>query len=386
MLLSAAAFSVSAQTTVRTLQWEGTTRSYRLHLPPDYSSSTALPLIINMHGLGSNAWQQEAYSGMNNIADTAAFVVAYPDGLQDAASQTTYWNCGFMSPYHSGSDDVGFIQAMMDSISAQYNIDQDRIYACGMSMGGFMSYRLACELEERIAAIASVTGVAVDSVFHYCQNTRPVPLLHIHGTADSTVPYEGGAGLGGTIMMPVQEAVNFWVARNQCPELPPQITDLADSNTADGCTATHTVYTSCEKGSRVELYRINGGAHTWPGAPISIGVTNQDFNASETIWLFFKDYRRSQFAPDTATALAAVNPLLYNIAPNPFEENLSIQTEEAATVMITDMNGKLLLQQHFAAAAKETIATQHWNSGLYAVCIIPDKKGQASVHKKIIKP
>ena len=170
------------QTMVYSMQHGGVTRSYRLYVPPSYTGTVPVPLVFNLHGYTSNATQQEFYSGMNAVADTAGFIVCYPDGINNA------WNSGFTPPYHSGVDDVGFISALIDLLGTAYNVNLARVYACGMSNGGYMSFRLACDLDERIAAVASVTGSMSTLQASNCTAARAVPVCQIHGDDDQTVP------------------------------------------------------------------------------------------------------------------------------------------------------------------------------------------------------
>ena len=248
-----------------TLTHDGLTRTYRLHLPDDYHPDSLYALVINMHGLGSNAFEQEFYSEFNAVADSFGFIVTYPNGVNET------WNIS--SP--SGTDDVGFISALIDTINLAYPLDLNRVFATGMSMGGFMSYRLACELSDRIAAIASVTGL---QAFYPCSPSRPVPVMQFHGTADPVVPYAG-----------VPTTIANWVNYNGCPSSP-EVTELPDIDTTDNSTVTKSYYGPCDELSEVILYTINGGEHTWPGASFIIGITNQDIEASFEIWNFFNQY------------------------------------------------------------------------------------------------
>ncbi len=304
-----------------TLTHDSLVRSYRLHIPVDYNADSLYPLVVNMHGLGSNAWEQEVYTGFNNVADSAGFLVAYPNGLGET------WNISSSS----GTDDVGFISALIDTIDLAYNIDLERVYATGMSMGGFMSYRLACELSDRIAAIASVTGL---QAFYPCNPGRPVPVMQFHGTADPIVPYTG-----------VPTTINNWVNYNVCPETP-VITDLPDIDTTDNSTVTKSYYGPCEESTEVILYTINGGEHTWPGAIIYIGVTNQDIKASYEIWDFFS---RFTLQGSTGTKDNPGNELQsWNIYPNPVADfavvELSVMPSESFDFRIYDMTGKTVLE------------------------------------------
>ena len=267
---------------------DNVSRSYIVHLPPAYSSSNLHPMVINMHGYGSNAVQEQFYAEMNGVADTANFIVVYPDGVDNS------WNSGQLWSYNPGINDVGFIAALIDTMINNFSIDSSMVYACGMSNGGFMSYRLACELENKIAAIASVTGVMSDSIYNNCQTDRPVPILHMHGTADPTVAYNGTPGNTA-----VETGIDWWVQNNNCPGTP-VITNIPDINTTDGCTVDKYFYGPCDNASEVVLFRVNGGEHTWPGAGLPIGVTNQDIDGSGEIWKFFRKHQLN-FGQTTAT-------------------------------------------------------------------------------------
>ncbi len=284
-----------SQTTTGSFMHGGQTRTYRVHLPPGFNPSSSRPLVLNLHGLGSNGQQQELYTGFNNVADTANIVVVYPNAL-NGTSGIPEWNA-----YGLGStDDVGFLSALIDSMQSQYNIDMSRVYCIGMSNGGYMSYRMACERSCRIAAIASVTGLLVENIFTPCNISRPVPLMQIHGTADGTVAYSG-----------VAATISSWRAKNGCPSTP-TTTNLPDINTSDNSTVTVDHYGPCNNGSEVILYTVNNGGHTWPGSSIPLGpTTNQDFNASSTIWNFLRKYSMAAYiSPATASVCAGSSATL----------------------------------------------------------------------------
>ncbi len=279
-LFSISVIFTQAQTTViDSFMVGGLMRNFRVYVPAIYNASNAVPLILNLHGYTSNAIEQEFYGNLRPIADTANFIIVHPNGTKDLNGDQ-YWN------NFDGStvDDLGFLSALIDTISSRYTINQNRIYSTGMSNGGFMSYDLACFLSNRIAAIASVTGSIVLSHLATCNPTHPTPVMEIHGTADATVPYAGTA-----VFSPTESVVNYWVGYNQC-DTTPAFTALPDISTTDGCTAEHYVYSGGNHGATVEFFKVLGGAHTWPGAAFTIGVTNQDFSASKEIWRFFNQY------------------------------------------------------------------------------------------------
>lgn len=333
-----------------TIAHDGRVRNYRLYIPPAHTAGDALPLVFNLHGFGSNAVQQEFYSGMNAVADTAGFFICYPNGVSSA------WNVGWA--FGSTADDVGFISALIQELSANYNIDLQRVYACGMSNGGFMSYRLACELNNRIAAIASVTGSMVPAYFGACAPGRAAPVMEIHGTADDVVPYEGQPD----ISVHIDTVVHFWAANNAC-NLTPVVQSLPDTDPGDGSTITRFDYNDCSGGRQVSLLRVNGGGHTWPGSILNIGATNQDINGSVEIWRFF-----SRFTLGEISALeerTTAEPLL-RLYPNPTAGMLRLAPQSAPVyIKVYNAVGQLV---HRAQLSRETeLDVSGWQTGMYFV-------------------
>jgi len=346
------------QSTVSTLVHNGLTRSYRIYVPGSYSGNVAVPLLFNLHGYTSNALQQEFYGDFRDIADTANFILVHPDGTVDP-NGNTYWNAfGAVA----GIDDVGFISALIDKIDQDYNIDLNRVYSCGMSNGGFMSYRLACELADRITAVASVTGTMPINAPANCNPDKPTPVMQIHGTADPTVPYNGNASI-----MAIEALVNWWVNFNQC-SITPSISNVPNTNINDMCTAERYLYTGGNNGSTVELFKVTPGAHTWPGAPIVIGVTNMDFNASVEIWRFFR-----QYSMQSLLSIPNTVPVSFKIYPNPVgNEDLVIDISKTNPpdfqFKLYDLTGKLLFSTNLNEE-KNKIETQYLQKGLYLITI-----------------
>jgi polyhydroxybutyrate depolymerase len=219
-----------------------------------------------------------------------------------------------------------------------------------------MSYRLACELGNRITAIASVTGTMPTNTLSTCNPYKPTPVMQIHGTADATVPYNGNTGMAA-----IETVVNWWVNFNQCTT-PPIITDVPNTNTSDMCTAENFLYPYGSNGSTVELYKITSGGHTWPGAPITVGVTNQDFNASVEIWRFFSKYNTNGLL-----SIPIIATLDFEIFPNPSREVLNIRSDEHfERIIISDLSGKkvLVLEGHH-----ESINIGALTQGLYLISV-----------------
>ena len=271
----------SQEVTTEFFNYDGLDRSYILYIPESYSENNPTPLVLNLHGYSSNAGQQMIYSEFYNIADSEGFILIHPEGTMDP-NGFQFWNSSNMFSI----DDVGFLSALIDQITVEYNINTNRVYSMGMSNGGFMSYKLACELSDKIAAIASVTGSMSTDQITSCNPNSPTPVMQIHGTSDPTVLYNGSLGIES-----IDNVISFWVNMNNCNSYP-SISSIPDLNLTDLSNAEHYIYSNGINESSVELYKIINGGHTWPGASIPLvgNNTNQDLNASEKIWDFFNKY------------------------------------------------------------------------------------------------
>ena len=333
-----------AQNINGTLTHDGEERTYTLYLPDAYTPGASLPLVINLHGFGSNSGEQRLYTSMNLTADTAGFIVVYPQGL---ARQTVFgsfgesWNAGFGTDV----DDVGFLSQLIDRLWTDYDIDLSRVYATGMSNGGYMSYELACSLSDRVAAVASVTGSMTLTTFDACAPERPVPVLQFHGTADFVVAYNGIP----LFSKPIEEVVDYWVGVNGCPT-PADTVAIADIAPNDGSTVTHLVYDSCQAQTDVEFYKIANGGHTWPGAfPLpAAGSTNQDIRATPLIWQFFSRYTHPDPRPGTTLVSTAAGPAAaeFSVGPNPVVDRLSLRLPAThGQLLLTTAAGQLVRHQ-----------------------------------------
>jgi len=313
-----------AQTTVNgSFVHDGLTRDYKLYIPGIYSPTTPVPVVFNLHGYGSNNTEQELYADFRAIADTANFILIHPNGTPDLSGELNWNSFGI-----SSIDDLGFLERLLDTVIANYAVNTNRVYSTGMSNGGFMSYELACNLNDRIAAIASVTGSMTPPKLAACTPPRPTPIMQIHGTNDPTVPY-----LGNAYSVAIETLVNDWVTKNGCTSTPTTV-DVPNTNIADGCTATHYTYSGGTNGSTVEFFKIIGGAHTWPGAPIAIGVTNMDFSASKEIWRFFSQFSMEQLL----SADELIEPLMFNAYPNPSQGVVYLSFNDTSKKEITIYN------------------------------------------------
>lgn len=279
---------------------DGLKRTYRIHIPSSYHKNRSMPLVIALHGGGGTGEGMEELTrgGFNTLSEKEGFIVVYPDGVKKN------WNDGRKEvrsrAHREKIDDVGFISALVVKFTKELNIDQKRVYVTGISNGALMSDRLACELSEKIAAIALVTGSIPKNKTYTSLPSRPIPVLVINGIADPLVPWEGGEIVGilgeqrGEVIS-TSETIKFWVTHNRCSSTP-VITELPDKNPLDGTRVRREAYSKGREATEVILYAIEGGGHTWPGGrqylpERIIGKTSKDIDANEVIWNFFKAHK-----------------------------------------------------------------------------------------------
>ena len=350
-------FTINSQATIdKTMMSGGISRSYKLYVPAGYTGSSPVALVLNLHGLGSTSQQQMFYGDFRAIADTANFIIVHPQGtLESTMLGRTYWNA-----YFGGAvDDISFLSEMIDTISANYNIDINRIHSTGMSNGGYMSYALAAGLHDKIASIASVTGSMVNAFPVTPINTKPISILQIHGTADSTVKY-----LGDVNTKSIQNVLNYWISYNNATTTP-IIDSLPNINTTDNSTAIRYTYGGGTDNTEVILYKVEGGEHTWPNALINIGVTNRDFDASRVIWDFFNKHQKV----NTVGTKEIEAPKLVSIINDMANNRLLLQSQEVNSnlvYVIYDINGKKIGGNQLSEN-KTIIDTQSFPAGIYVI-------------------
>jgi polyhydroxybutyrate depolymerase len=292
----------------------GLKRTYLLHVPKGFDKAKQWPLVFGLHGGGGDGSKVAKLTGFSAKADSAGFVVCYPDAVNH------HWNDGRQvrrfKAQRDGVDDVGFIAVLTDRFVKDLNVDPGRVYATGISNGGMMCYRLGCELADRIAAIAPVAAampeplgqalgtvpgfppeILGDSPRSPRRSLKPMPVLAINGTEDPLVPYEGG-GVGlrhkrGQVLS-VQKTIEFWVAADSCGPKP-ETTEIPDVDPHDGIRVVRERYIGGRDSSEVILYRVEGGGHTWPSGARRVarfGKTARDIDATEVIWEFFARHTR----------------------------------------------------------------------------------------------
>jgi polyhydroxybutyrate depolymerase len=253
----------------------GVERWFTVHLPPGYDPGVPMPLVLNLHAYTGTAFEQEAQSGMNAKADEEGFVVVNPQALNDPPS---WWG---PLPGESGQPDRDFFKQLLPYLQQQVSIDPDRVYATGMSNGGTMTYRLGCDMSGTFAAIAPVSGGHV--AHPLCEPEDPISVLVIHGTEDRVIPYYGN----DTDSPPVHVWLEAWAQHNGCESTPSASQPFEN--------VTQESWTGCAGGTGVALYTLEGGGHTWPGAPagMSSGASFPYMDATDVILEFFASHPKA---------------------------------------------------------------------------------------------
>lgn len=296
---------------------DGRRRSYQMHFPPEYDGETPLPLLVVFHGGGSSGENARESYGIDDVADAEGFVVVYPDGIGEKHLGKLYatWNGGFCcgEAVREGVDDLLFVDELLDRLLEKHAIDATRVYATGISNGGVMSANVACELPDRFAAVAPVASPGIPD---WCSGAAPVPAIFFHGTEDHCARYEGGEVCGGCYSRFLEEAFDittegddtfpcqsaedqwrYWGQVNGCSEVSEVYLETADTT----CLA----WQACAEGQPAILCTVEGGGHTWPGAPEQcdtdkdwcrifldiVGPTSTATDATAIMWDLFEQHR-----------------------------------------------------------------------------------------------
>ncbi|MBV1861747.1 MAG: prolyl oligopeptidase family serine peptidase, partial [Nannocystaceae bacterium] len=245
------------------LEHGGESRSYVLYVPETVDVTEPATLVLNFHGLLGNPGQQAMFSQYDAAAESAGVIVAYPSGISNS------WNTGFCcgGAQSSGVDDVGFARTLVQHIGLGSCIDPSKVFAIGMSNGGHMAHRLACEAADVFAGVASVAGVLT---MLQCNPSRPISVQQFHGTADTIVQYDGiGPGYP-----PARGMMEDWANRNGCAPVP-NVTHQQGDSTCE-------TWTACDDGVEVTLCTVEGGGHCWPGNPsCTFGSSTIDVSAND---------------------------------------------------------------------------------------------------------
>lgn len=314
-------------------------RTYLIHIPPSYSGSSQYPLVIALHGGVSNAIQTQYVSKLSIKSNASNFIVVYPEGVKDPFGIRT-WNGGGCCGYavSSNIDDVGFIRSLIDSLRADYNIDTTRIYATGISNGAIMCYRLACELSNRIAAIAPVSGTLEDSLYT-CSSSRPVPIIQFHSVLDSNIYMQGGIGQGisGYSFNPVNYGLQMFSTYNNCTQEPDSTHYFV------GTTFYYKKkWSNCSCNTENIVYVTGDGGHSWPmgnqGLYQNADAPSQYIYANDTIWDFFQQNTLNCIS--TSVTYQQNDGFHISVFPIPAKDNiiLHVHSPNSAAVAVTLYN------------------------------------------------
>ncbi len=284
IVLLGVASHVAAQET--SLLYKEVKRKYIVYTPAAYDSrpQQRFPVVVNYHGGGMTMREQMLYTQMNRTADREHFIVVYPQGIKQD------WNVGFGMDYKEGSDDVGFTEAMLDKLRQQFRVDPQRIYATGLSRGGFFSLRLAAELPHLFAAVAAVGAPMPQPVVAHHVRKDKVGVMIMHGTADTIVAYDGKPS--AYLSAPASHA--YWLKHNELAGAKTTTRTIKrDANLR--AEAIHAEQGAA--GISVALVTLKEGGHTWPGADgfnigLPLGATNGDIDANATIWEFLGKHQK----------------------------------------------------------------------------------------------
>ena len=249
---------------------DGEDREYLMYVPDSYDGTNSVPILFNFHGFGGSVEEFMENADLRSVAETNTFILVYPQG--SCLEGSSHWNpCPNGPDNKSEADDFGFVEAMINQISSEYNIDLDRVYAGGYSNGGMMAYGLANYKSDLIASVASISGTMLNCTG---STNHPMPIVHLHGTSDDVVSYNGSTDWNS-----VQSTLDYWINFNNTTTTP-----TVNAENSGGITIEHYIYDQGENSVSVEHYKYIGGEHVW------FNETYQGQNTAELIWNFMSKY------------------------------------------------------------------------------------------------
>ncbi len=329
---------------IQTFEWQNVQRQYLVRTPAQYDHE--VPVLFFLHGLGDNITRLDNEFHFQRVADQLGWVVVVPQALNEGYG--TMWNAGMTA---STTNDSGFLMALLDSLTTPCQINQDSVFFTGFSMGGFMTHRMAIEHGDRIAACAPVSGLITSYMANHTA-VAPVRMLHIHGTNDPVVGYDGGSQyFGGQLGLSVENTLNYWKNANGCTG-DPQIDTLPDLHN-DGLRFVRYTY---DCGTDLQHLKVIGGNHTWYHSE-----DQYDIGYLTEITRFFKG--------ETAPTGVAVHPdaRSFKVFPNPAIGLFSIELEETTRVQVMDMLGKVYMDERLTPGIHQ-VDLRAWPEGVYFVC------------------
>lgn len=360
VVLMALNFPANAQ--LDTLMHNGKERYYLLKIPSGYSGEKT-PMIIAMHGGLGSAMNLQDQSQLSVKCDDAGYIVVYPEGVKSPLGIRT-WNAGVCCGYaaQNNIDDVGFISKLIDEIKTKVNIDTTRVYATGMSNGGFMSYRLACELSDKIAAIAPV---AASMTVSNCVPKRPVPTIHFHSKKDESILYQGGVGNGLSkhYNPPLDSIFHAFSQHFKCKD--------SASRVVAGKFG-HTKWSTCSCNAAIDYYLTEDGGHSWPGGKKTV-IGDDVSMFVDASGLMIEFFNHHSLACSTGS-IKPVSKKTFTVFPNPSMGLVQIVGEVPinSEVLVQNAVGQIVLRTNLSS--NKQIDLSQLDKGLYLLQIDVQKK------------
>ena len=370
----------SAEDKEYTLRHQDVDRTFTVHLPPGYSQENSMPLVILLHGGSGDPEAMISTSEFNNVADSVGCIAVYPKGGAEKGDGFSWADGRGTNADLAGIDDVGFIGRLIDFMHDNFNTHPDSVYVTGISNGGFMSQRIACELSHKISAVATVTATIDTSFMSSCNPSKPVPVMFFNGTSDPFVPYEGGemSTTVGTIVS-TDDIMDFWKNVNNCLTKKNMV-EIPDADEDDNCTVEKYIFSDCDCHADVILFKILNGGHTWPGVELPLyeliaGNTNEDIHASREMWYFFEQYGKCEI-----TSVVTDKNFPLSVYPNPPDNKIYVKTSRVITsIEVIDIFGETLL----ASENQKDINITSLKKGLYLLRI--STEGRDDIIRKFVK-
>jgi polyhydroxybutyrate depolymerase len=334
----------AATQTNSSINHNGLNRTFVYYAPSSWNQSQQLPLLMLLHGLTQTGSGVMNITDFNQIAEQNNFIVCYPDGINNA------WNAN-MNVTVSTADDKGFIETLAQHFQINFNTNPLKQYLCGFSNGGFMSHKMACESSECFAAIATVSGNMSDTTYNNCNPKFNPSVLHIHGTSDAIVSYNGSSSTGVSVDSTMQK----WAGFLNCNSIPTSA-PMPNTSSFDLSSPERITYSNCN--SPLELIKITGGGHQWPGISTLIGgagIINMDFYSPQVIW----DFLSGKSCPTNSLDKNELSAIEF--APNPVTSNIKIQSNETFEYVIINTIGLTM----DSGKMKNEINLSHLPVGIY---------------------
>ncbi len=344
----------------QTIEYDGNTREYELYIPSSYSQDVLSPLMFNFHGGNGTSEGQIAISDMRNLADENNFILVYPQAIADP---TDDGSLNWIFKGDSDHDDIYFIDALISELSIQYQIDLERVYACGYSLGGEFVYELLCRLNNKIASGVAVARTMGQYQYENCNPEHPTAIMTILGTEDYESNYNGVVYNGVTYYISADDTHQYWVDFNNTENDPVEI-ELPNYSNSDGSTVTKRIWENGDSCVIVSELRVNGGGHDWPG---SFG--NMDINSDAEIWNFVSNFSINGLIDDCSLNSSSIDLNGISYYPNPIDSYLSIiNHSENKSIIIFDINSKSIYESELVIG-NNILNISDLQSGIYNVKI-----------------